>query len=79
VEVSHGGPLSVPFGEKVRWVDGGRHLLYWRDQLVGVVTDVGWTDFSWVGGKIAVGELSDEVRAVLEDIDRESKTLDGLR
>ena len=60
-------------------MDGGRHRLYWRDQLVGVVTDVGWTDFPWAGGKIMVGELSGEVRAVLEYIGRESKTADGLQ
>jgi hypothetical protein len=60
-------------------MDDGRHLLYWRDQLVGVVTDVGWTDFPEVGGTFTVGQLSDEVRAVLEYIDRESKMDDGVQ
>jgi hypothetical protein len=57
----------------------GQHVLYWRDQLVGVVTDVGYVDFPWAGGTIALGELSGEVRAVLEYIDRESKTEDGVQ
>jgi hypothetical protein len=57
----------------------GRHLLYCGDQLVGVVTDVGWTDFPWAGGNISLAQLSAEVRAVLEYIDRESKTDDGLQ
>jgi hypothetical protein len=59
-------------------MDDDRHQLYWRDQLVGVVTGVGWTDFPWAGGKFALGELSGEIRTVLEYIDRESKTDEGV-
>lgn len=59
-------------------MDEEKHLLYWRDQLVGIVTDVGWTDFPWAGGKVAIATLSDEVCAVLEYIDFESKTDDGV-
>jgi hypothetical protein len=60
-------------------MDDGHHLLYWRDQLVGVITDVGWVDFPWAGGKIALGDMSDEIRTVLEYIDHESKTDEGLQ
>lgn len=56
-----------------------RHLLYWKDQLVGVVTGVGWTNFPWAGGRITIGKLSGEVRAALEYVDRESKSDDGLQ
>ncbi len=54
------------------------HRLYWKEQLVGIVTDVGWVDFPEAGGNITVGELSPEDRAVLEYIDTESKTDDGV-
>jgi hypothetical protein len=57
----------------------GEHQLFWREELVGIVTDVGWTDFPWAGGKITIGELSDEVRKVLEYIDCECKTEGGLQ
>lgn len=60
-------------------MDDGKYLLYWRDQLVGVVTDVSWADFPWAGGTIAVSPLTDELRAVLEHIDRQSSTDEGLR
>jgi hypothetical protein len=51
----------------------GQHHLYWREELVGILMDVGWTGLPWAGGKIAVAQLSDELREVLEYIDRECK------
>jgi hypothetical protein len=63
---------------EARWMDDGRHLLYCRNQLVGVVINIGWTDFPEVGGKIAVSQLSNEVRTALEYIDQESKTEEGV-
>jgi hypothetical protein len=59
-------------------MDGELHHLYWKDHLVGTITDVGWTDFPWAGGKIAIGNLSKEVREVLEYISKESESEDGL-
>jgi hypothetical protein len=60
-------------------MDGDRHNLYWKDQLIGTVTDVGWTDFPWAGGKIILADLSNEVREVLEYVDAESRSDDGLQ
>jgi hypothetical protein len=55
------------------------HSLYWKDELVGTVTDVAWVDFPWAGGKIVVAALSRDVRAALEYIERESNSDDGLQ
>ena len=56
----------------------GLHQLFWKDQLVGTITDVGWTDFPWAGGKFTLGQPSKELRDVLEYISKESATDEGL-
>ncbi len=54
------------------------HRLLWRDQLIATVTDVGWSDFPWVSGKFIAAEMEPRIREVLEWINRESKTEDGI-
>jgi hypothetical protein len=60
-------------------MDDDLHYLYWKGQLVGTITDVGWTDFPWAGGKLTIGDLSKEVREVLEHISAEAESEDGLQ
>jgi hypothetical protein len=40
--------------------------LFWTDQLVGVITDAGWSDFPWASGELAVHEMPGELRSALE-------------
>lgn len=54
------------------------YRILWRDQFVATVTDVGWLDFPWAWGKFRVAEMTPQMRGLLEWIDRESKTEDGI-
>jgi len=58
--------------------EGDRYLMYWRDQFVGTLTEVGFEDFPGAGGRIEIAELSPEVRAALEYVDREVNHGDGV-
>ncbi|MBL8798931.1 MAG: hypothetical protein JNM56_33915 [Planctomycetia bacterium] len=56
-----------------------RLSLFWKDQLVGFVSDASVSDFPWVCGKFTVCPIPKELRAALEYIHRESNTDDGLQ
>jgi hypothetical protein len=53
--------------------------LYWKDRLIGEITDASWTDFPWVGGKIKLKRLAKEMRQVLNYVFEQSRSEDGLR
>lgn len=57
---------------------GQPYTLYWKDQLVGTITDVRWTDFPWASGRFTMGSPSKKVRAVLEYVAARVATDDGL-
>ena len=59
-------------------MDDATHRLLWRDQLIATITDVGWSDFPWACGKFVAAEMAPQIRELLEWIDRESKTEDGI-
>ena len=54
------------------------HRLLWRDHLIATVSEVRWSDFPWVGGKFIAVKMDAQIRELLEWIDRESKTDDGI-
>jgi hypothetical protein len=39
--------------------------LYWKKQLVGVITDATWSDFPWVVGRFEVRRIGKRLRDVL--------------
>jgi hypothetical protein len=53
--------------------------LYWKDRLVGTISDVHWSDFPWLIGKIALRRLTRPLRQALEYVSSESNSVDGLR
>jgi hypothetical protein len=53
--------------------------LFWKDRLIGEVTDVGWVDFLWAGGKLVIKKLSQKLRKALEYVFAESQSEDGLQ
>ena len=44
----------------------GPHKLYWKSQLVGVITEATFSDFPWMAGRFAARRLSTRVREVLD-------------
>ncbi|BDM81391.1 hypothetical protein [Acaryochloris marina] len=54
------------------------HRLLWRDQLIATITNVGWSDFPWVGGKFVATKMDSQIHELLEWIDCKSKTDDGM-
>ncbi len=40
--------------------------LYWKKQLVGVITGASWSDFPWISGKFEPRRLGKRLRALLE-------------
>jgi hypothetical protein len=47
-------------------MDAGPHKLYWRSQLIGVVTEAAFSDFPWVRGRFEARRVSKQVREVLD-------------
>ena len=42
------------------------HRLYWNSQLVGVITEVTFSDFPWVIGRFQARRVGKRLRAVLD-------------
>lgn len=42
------------------------HKLYWRSQLVGVITEAAFSDFPWMIGRFESRRVSKRLREVLE-------------
>jgi hypothetical protein len=40
--------------------------LYWKKQLVGVISGATWSDFPWIVGRFETRRVSKRLRAVLE-------------
>lgn len=59
-------------------MDPRAYQLFWKKEFVGTVTNIGYVDFPWAGGDIEMAVLSKELREVLEYVDAEVKTEDGL-
>ncbi len=47
--------------------------LYWKKQLVGVITDAGWSDFPWIAGTFDARRLGKRLRAVLEWFEEQTR------
>jgi hypothetical protein len=52
--------------------------LFWKDHFIGTITQVGWSDFPWAGGKLAIEALDPDMRKVLEYVSTEAASEDGL-
>ncbi|HEY1174239.1 MAG TPA: hypothetical protein VGH19_22930 [Verrucomicrobiae bacterium] len=52
--------------------------LYWKDQCLGTISEIEWADFPWAQGRFHAGDMSGEVREVLDYITTQSATEDGL-
>ncbi len=59
-------------------MDHSPHRLLWRDEPIATVTDIGFYDFPSVCGKVVASHMSTQIRELLEWLDRESKTEDGV-
>jgi hypothetical protein len=53
--------------------------LCWKKRLVGDITDVAWTDFPWVSGRVKLKRLTKELRQILKYVFKESRSEEGLR
>lgn len=54
------------------------YKLLWHDQLVVTITEVGCLDHPWFVGKFIATDIAPRFREILEWIDLESKSDDGL-
>ncbi len=36
--------------------------LYWREQLIGVITNAAYIDFPWLGGMIELAAISNDIK-----------------
>ena len=52
--------------------------LYWRDQLIGHISEAAWSDFPWALGKVSIVSMQPELREAMEYLHRESYTEDGV-
>ena len=52
--------------------------LFWKDQLIGHITDVGWSDFPWASGKISIISMPPDLREAMEWLHKESISEDGV-
>ncbi|MEM7345020.1 MAG: hypothetical protein AAF485_12320 [Chloroflexota bacterium] len=53
-------------------MDKDHYRLYWKDQLIGVITNVGWSDFPWVGGDFTPAPMDSKLRKYLELLHNEA-------
>jgi hypothetical protein len=51
----------------------GPFKVYWKRQLVGVITEVAWSDFPWIAGKWETRRLGKRLRGVLEWFEAQSE------
>ena len=52
--------------------------LYWKNLLVGQVSDAAWSDFPWVFGKVTIFGMPADLRDAMEYLHRESHSEDGV-
>ncbi|MBL8799217.1 MAG: hypothetical protein JNM56_35350 [Planctomycetia bacterium] len=52
--------------------------LFWKDQLIGRITDAGWSDFPWMSGKVSINQIPPELREAMEYLHREATSDDGV-
>lgn len=59
-------------------MSNSQHRLFWCNQIIGTISDVGWSDFPWVSGNFLSNTIDSEIRNLLEWFDIESKKDDGI-
>lgn len=45
---------------------GRPHELYWKEQLVGIITEVSFSDFPWLSGRFEPRSMSKPLQEVLD-------------
>jgi hypothetical protein len=52
--------------------------LFWKDRLIGQVTDAGWSDFPAATGKVSIIHMPPALREAMEWLHTESNSENGV-